>query len=283
MGTEREISTITGKPIPLEEEKFRAGKWLSKQMSLPKPGDRRQYGVWPFDLTPKKYFEEASIYNPPKGSLDPVGVIHRDQVIKNLTENRVGIYKDLLTDYIKKIPQKILDPVADIYYRDLPLGIRGRHWAPGVHRKRSIIELADLPGRYGRLKGLESRALQTASTLAHELTHSMTYGKFAEKAGKVAIEKPIMRKHMRMFDDPFYKEKYYWDNPFERIARRVARRFIKNPGKLESHYLQESARSLPNVPITDPKMKDYKQLLRMKSKVAEKLKGKKPIPWPREF
>jgi len=70
------ISTITGRSLPTEEERFRASNWLQGQMRLPSPGERTP-GVWPLELTPSKWINKkakgytASIYNPPK-MLDPV-------------------------------------------------------------------------------------------------------------------------------------------------------------------------------------------------------------------
>ena len=174
MGTEREISTITGKPVPSEAEKFRAGKWINKQLKLPQPGERRQYGVWPFDLTPKEYFKEASIYNPPKGMVDPIGVITQDRFLQNIVGRggkgrRINsITLDLMEDYIKKIPEEAYKPLKNVSWSTIRPRAKGTYW--GRH-KEITVNPESSTSRYMRERP-EKAGIEFTRTLLHELAHS---------------------------------------------------------------------------------------------------------------
>ena len=71
-----DFSAITGRRLPTEKEKFRASRWVAEQMRLPSPGERVP-GVWPLEMTPKKWIDRsapgytASLFNPPK-MVDPI-------------------------------------------------------------------------------------------------------------------------------------------------------------------------------------------------------------------
>ena len=296
MGTEREISTITGKPKPTFEEKDWFRKFLTDQRKLPAPGERVP-GVWPFEMTPKKYFKEASIYNPPKGMLDPVGAIHVDDVVKNLTQiasnklhparyfaagsknmrKEAEIFNDLFEDYIRKIPQKVYDPIGDVRYGHLPSKVQGTfRWNPRLPSRPSEIiidprKIAKLETKYNVVPGAEGNAMQAAKILAHEGTHSATGQGSLAKPNRARIEIPILKARKDA-----HKKGIYWDSPFEIMARRVSKRFVEDPSNFESIYHQEAARVLPKITdkfhIPETSKVSTEVIRRQLLKVAEKKK-----------
>ena len=136
------ISTITGRPLPSEKEKFKASNWLAGQLRLPSPGERVP-GVWPLEMTPSKWISKkdpgytGSLYNPPK-MLDPIaGMVDFKGFKPKVSIERSEEVKDIM-DFTKKLMSKekgIAKPGESKAVQDILKKERG-----GFLRKLGLID-----------------------------------------------------------------------------------------------------------------------------------------------